>query len=116
MACFCLYVVCNPDFSYAVVDYVIMLSGHSYLPNDRDFGAIEKASRRAEHIFVPEDWCLLVKMARRKNAFVAVRMSLESVKAQIVKRKPTYTTQTEGKLAQHSIVRRSHIGFVIDTV
>ena len=93
MACFCLYIVCNPDFSYTVVDHKFMLSGHSYLPNDRDFGAIEKASRRAEHVYVPEDWCLLVERARRKNAFVAVRMSsndyvsLESVKAQIVNRK-----------------------------
>ena len=93
MACFCLYIVCNPDISYTVVDHKFMLSGHSYLPNDQDFGAIEKASRRAEHVYVPEDWCLLVGRARRKNAFVAVRMSsndfvsLESVKAQIVNRK-----------------------------
>lgn len=44
IACFWLYIVSNPDFSYTVVDHKSMLSGHSYLPNDRDFGSIEKAS------------------------------------------------------------------------
>ena len=93
MACFWLYVVSNPDFCYTLVDHKFMLSGHSYLPNDRDFGAIEKASRKTQHVFVPEDWCMLVERARQKNPFVAVRMatpdfiSLEGVKKRIVKRK-----------------------------
>ena len=40
MACFWLYVVSNPDLSYTLVDHKFMLSWHSYLPNDRVFGAI----------------------------------------------------------------------------
>ena len=72
MACFWLYIVSNPDFSYAVVDNKFMLPGHSYLPNDQDFGAIKKVSRRMQHVFVPEDCCLLIKRARHKNPFVVV--------------------------------------------
>ena len=93
MACFWLYIVSNPDLSYTAVDHKFMLSGHSFLPNDRDFGAVEKASRMTQHIFVPEDWYMLVERARRKNPFIAVRMatpdfiSLEAVKERIVNRK-----------------------------
>ena len=41
IACLWMFVTASPDFSYILVDYKFMLSGHSYLPNDRDFGAIE---------------------------------------------------------------------------
>lgn len=54
-----------------------MISGHAYLPNDRDFGSIEKANRRTQHVFVPEDWCNLVQNARTKNRFQVVRMTTE---------------------------------------
>ena len=37
IVCFWMYVVGSSDFSYATVDHKFMLSGHSYLPNDRDY-------------------------------------------------------------------------------
>ena len=70
-----LYIVSNPDLSYTAVDLKFMFSGHSFLPNNRDFGAVEKASHRTQHIFVPENWCVLVERARQKNPFIAVRMA-----------------------------------------
>ena len=93
IACLWMFVTASPDFSYILVDYKFMLSGHSYLPNDRDFGAIEKASRRIQHIFVPEEWCTLVERARQKNPFTVIQMSMddfvsiENIRALIVHRK-----------------------------
>ena len=91
--CFWMYVVSSNNFSYTTVDHKFMLSGHSYLPNDRDFGSIEKASRRTQHVFVPKDWCVLVERARHRNPFTVKQMetcdflSIESVRSLIVHRK-----------------------------
>ena len=52
-----------------------MVSGHSYLPNDRDFGCVDTARRKQQHIFVPDDWFDLVVKARHINPFVVVCMS-----------------------------------------
>ena len=76
LVCKWLHIVASDDYSYSVVDHVLwfMVSGHSYLPNDRDFGCIESAHRRQQHIFLPEDWYTLVEKARRTNPFTVVRM------------------------------------------
>lgn len=67
-----MYVVSNSDFAYSVVDHKFMILEHSYLPNDHDFGSIEKAHRQTQHIFIPEDWYTLVENARTKNPFHVV--------------------------------------------
>ena len=36
--------------------------------NDWDFGNIKGARQRAQHLYVPQDWCDLVHTARRNNA------------------------------------------------
>ena len=54
-----------------------MTVGHSYLPNDRDFGSIEMARRKANHIYVPQDWCDLVRNSRRNNPFTVTAMTRE---------------------------------------
>ena len=70
-----------------------MVSGHSYLPNDRDFGHIEQSRKQSSHIYVPEDWKRVVKEARHKNQFLVRRMdredfvSLTPFKAAIVNHK-----------------------------
>ena len=93
IACLWMYVVSSDEFKYTVVDHKFMISGHSYLPNDRDFGSIENANRRTQHVFVPEEWCTLVERARSKNPFQVVRMkqenfvSLKKIRAEIVYRK-----------------------------
>ena len=93
ITCFWMYVVSSNDFAYTVVDHKFMISGHSYLPNDRDFGSIENANRRTQHVFVPEDWCTLVERARTKNPFHVVRMkradfvSTKTIRSEIVYRK-----------------------------
>ena len=67
--CLWQYVVCSDDFSYTTIDNKFMISGHSYLPNDRDFGGIEGARRRQSSLYVPEQWGELVRKARRVNPF-----------------------------------------------
>ena len=90
VVCMWMYIVANPCFSYRVVDHKFMISGHSFLPNDHDFGSIEKASRRTQHVYVPENWCTLVEAARRNNPFNVTRMemgdfvSAENIRSAIV--------------------------------
>ena len=77
VACMWIHIVASSNFSYNVVDHKFMVSGHSYLPNDRDFGSIEKASRRTQHVYVPDDWCTLVEKSRRNNPFHVTKMKIE---------------------------------------
>ena len=47
---------------------------------------IEKANRCTQHIFVPDDWCTLVKKARRNNPFHVTKMEMgDFVSVQIVR-------------------------------
>lgn len=38
------------DTPVHIIDHKFMVSGHSFLPNDADFGSIETATRRKEYI------------------------------------------------------------------
>ena len=91
--CLWLHVVSSPDFSYEIIDHKVMVSGHSYLPNDRDFGVVEIAKRCCQQIYVPKDWFDLVARARRSNPFMVREMQLKdfvnikNLKSFIVNRK-----------------------------
>ena len=56
MLCLWLHIVHNSAFSYEIIDQKFMVSGHSYLVNDRDFGIIESAKRRSQHIYASRDY------------------------------------------------------------
>ena len=72
-----LYIVASPDFPVTTIDQKFMMVGHSYLPNDRDFGSIETARRKASHLYVPQDWSELVRNSRRQNPFTVTDMTQE---------------------------------------
>lgn len=55
-------------------EHTFMESGHSYLPNDRDFGLIEKAKKRRAGVHSPEEWVSLIEQARPKKPFQVIRM------------------------------------------
>lgn len=88
-----IYLVCLWLHIITIVDQKFMLLGHSYLPNDRDFGNIELAKKRKQLIYIPDDWCALVKEARRKNLFSVCKMmsddfvSIKSLQSNLVNRK-----------------------------
>ena len=57
------------------INHKFMVSGHSFLPNDQDFGVIEKKRINASHIYVLSEWMDLFAGANRKNPFEVVRMT-----------------------------------------
>lgn len=61
------------------IDHKFMTSGHSYLPNDADFGIIERATNKCSELYVPEQWCSLIEKCNRKNSFKVVRMEQHNV-------------------------------------
>lgn len=74
----CNYITASPNFSVEEIDHKFMVSGHSYLPCDQDFGLIEKEKRFHPHIFVPNDWHAVIKHARKKNPFTLVEMKMSN--------------------------------------
>jgi hypothetical protein len=88
-----LHIVSNDQFPFTSIDHKFMISGHSYLPNDRDFGHIELSRKKTTHIYIPDDWEKVVVEARHKNPFQIRRMkrenfvSLKDLKKAIVNRK-----------------------------
>jgi hypothetical protein len=61
------------------VDHKFLVSGHSYMECDRDFGLIEVLRKKSTNLFVPDDWMTLVTKASRK--FSVFRMSNTSFKS-----------------------------------
>lgn len=93
ITCLLLHIVANPAYPFTTIHHKFMVKGHSYLPNDRDFGGVEAARRKRCNIFVPSDWQELVRTARSTNRFVVRDMnredfvSLQVLKKSIVNRK-----------------------------
>jgi len=109
MVCLWLHVVSSAEYSYTTIDHKFMISGHSYLPNDRDFGSIETAKRRLSALYVPEEWCELVRKSRRVNPFPVRRMyqsdfkSVSQLRSEIVNRKKNTDKQKVEWLKMHWI-------------
>lgn len=66
MSLLCNYITASPDFNVDEIDHKFLVSGHSYLPCDQDFGLIEKEKKFHPHIFVPSDWIAVIENARKK--------------------------------------------------
>ena len=60
-----------------------MVSGHSYLPNDADFGSIETYSKDKQ-IYVPEDWFLVVARCRKKRLSTLQKWLGKSLKTSLI--------------------------------
>ena len=71
------HIVASDDFLYEVIDHKYMVSGHSYLPNDWDFGSIETAKWCTQQVFFPADWQSLICNCRKKNAFTVREIKRE---------------------------------------
>lgn len=58
---------------FTQIDQKFLVSGHSYLPCDRDFAQVEKRKRVCK-LFVPSDIETMIKEARHQNPFTVVNM------------------------------------------
>jgi hypothetical protein len=56
-----------------IIDLKFLVSGHSYMPCDRDFGVIEKR-KRVSKCMVPEEVQEMVKSARLDTPFQVIPM------------------------------------------
>lgn len=57
-----------------VIDQKFLVSGHSFLPNDSDFGSVELAAK-GKAIYLPNDWEEIMTTCRRKKKFIVCQMS-----------------------------------------
>ncbi|CAG9763557.1 unnamed protein product [Ceutorhynchus assimilis] len=87
------------DTNIEIMDHKFMLSGHSFLPNDRDFGQIELYAKDRIK-FLPEDWYAIIKKCRSKNPFPVYEMkredflSIKSIEESVKRRKKSENNTT----------------------
>ncbi|CAG9832472.1 unnamed protein product [Diabrotica balteata] len=72
MALSLLKLVQEPILSINTIDHKFLVSGHSFLPNDGEFGVIETASRHQQQIFSADQWIDIIKYAKRKQPHFCV--------------------------------------------
>lgn len=65
----------HPTLQKITLRYV--LPGHSFLPNDSDFGDIECALKLQQRLYTVDDYVNVMKVCRKKNALVVHRMEKE---------------------------------------
>lgn len=75
IAALCTFIASSSDYKVDNIDHKFLVSGHSYLPNDQDFGLVEKNKKHYKNIYVPNDWVQVVLETKKKNPFRVVVMS-----------------------------------------
>lgn len=64
----------NDEVNIEVIDQEFFIPGHSFLPNDSDFGSVELAAE-GKTIYVPQDWNNIMTSCRKK--FIVCEMKSE---------------------------------------
>lgn len=63
---------------YKNIEHRFFVSGHTYMPCDRDFGIIENYKKKnVSNVYCPNDWFEIVKNASEKNPFELYVMKQE---------------------------------------
>jgi len=90
------YVVQSDNFKVTEIDHKFLVSGHTYLPNDQDFGLIEKNKRFHSDIYVPDDWIKVIETAKKKSPQIVIKrmknenfISTKDLEANSVNKKKT---------------------------
>lgn len=90
------YIVQSDKYSVTEVDHKFLVSGHTFLPNDQDFGLVEKNKKFYKEIYVPDDWIKVIQTAKKKSpTFVVTELtasdffSLKVLESNSVNRKMT---------------------------
>ncbi|GLV32822.1 hypothetical protein CBL_00471 [Carabus blaptoides fortunei] len=74
----CQYTVSHPDYVVNEIDHKFLVSGHSYLLCDQEFGLVEKQKKIFKDIFAPDNWIDIIKAARKTEFFITVKMKAEN--------------------------------------
>jgi hypothetical protein len=73
LLCGCTY--CSVLLSIREVCHKFSQPGHSFLPNDSDFGDIEKKMKYQPEVYVPTQWYDIIEKSRvKKNKFEVIKM------------------------------------------
>ncbi len=67
--------ITREDITTEVIDHKFLVPGHTYLPNDRDFAVVETANKKREHIYTPNQWYEVMRIARKKKPFHVIQMT-----------------------------------------
>jgi len=62
-----LELVQDPSVSYNIITQKFLESGHSFLPNDSDFGDIEKRLKHHSEVYVPQQYYDVIREARSSS-------------------------------------------------
>lgn len=63
--------------SLKIIYMKYLISGHSFLPNDSDFGDIESALKYQPRIYTPDDYKSIMQTCRKKNKLIVHNMQRE---------------------------------------
>lgn len=66
----------SSETSIKTIDQKFLVSGHSFLPNDQDFGSVELAAKN-KTIYLPEQWYKIMTTCRRNKNFLVSEMNCE---------------------------------------
>ena len=64
------------DGQFEQIDHFFLVRGHTFLPNDRNFSAIEKR-KKVVKAYLPADWVRVVSTAKTTKHFETVHMKQE---------------------------------------
>lgn len=65
-------------YGFEEIMHRFMVSGHSFLPNDADFGVIERGKPKSAEIFTMEQWCQQIEKCCKVHPYEVVRMTAEN--------------------------------------
>ena len=70
-------IVQSGDNNLDVIDHKFLLSGHSFLPNDHDFGVVEMAIQKTNFLYILQNYYKLIQKCRKHNTFLVHEMKSE---------------------------------------
>lgn len=95
-----LRLVQDKNNSIQIIDHKFMTSGHSFLPNDADFGVIEMKAKK-NVLYGPSDWHNIISSAKSKKPFVVTKMSQNNFLS--TKNMENYITYRKKTTEGHSV-------------
>ena len=72
-----LKIVQSTENNADIIDHKFLLSGHSFLLNNSDFGVITMALRKNNLMYVPQDFYETIKTCRKSNKLILTKMKRE---------------------------------------